>query len=189
MSYTHYVYTIYRFLYIVLTDGEDTSSQASLRDIQNIYRKMGQEIGDEMFKTFFIGINLEYRAQRELQSIANVAGDCAELFNCRDVEISDIFQRIKLSVGLETRIAIASDGNNIVGARADRVVLQAEKQKFLVLFDLDMRGSMIGQRWRLLQDALAQFFNVLEDSDMIGCVLFNHKAVCITGEVLNQYSG
>ena len=172
-----------------MTDGEDTSSDSTLTDIQNIYRKLGQELGDTFFKTFFIGIDLGYRARQELQSIANLAGDSAELINCRDVEMADIFQRIKLSLGLQTEIAFATDGTNVIGARADRVVLQAEKQKFLVLFDLDRSYSMkTNNRWQSLQKALAEFFKVLDDSDIIGLFLFNDKPVCFTGEALNQFS-
>eukprot|EP00484_Ammonia_sp_Unknown_P014148 CAMPEP_0197079272 /NCGR_PEP_ID=MMETSP1384-20130603/213541_1 /TAXON_ID=29189 /ORGANISM="Ammonia sp." /LENGTH=496 /DNA_ID=CAMNT_0042518147 /DNA_START=48 /DNA_END=1538 /DNA_ORIENTATION=+ len=176
----------HQFIHIVLTDGADNRSSSTLADVRDLYQKIGDELGDRFFKTFFIGIGLGLTEKQQLQSIADVAGDSAELFNCSDVQISDVFDRIKLSLGIERRVAVATDGRNIIAAQQNRLYLQAEKQKFLVLFDLDMSGSMSGARWDRLQMALTGFFRALEETDIIGCVLFNHDAVCITGEILND---
>eukprot|EP00486_Rosalina_sp_Unknown_P004995 CAMPEP_0201566674 /NCGR_PEP_ID=MMETSP0190_2-20130828/6631_1 /ASSEMBLY_ACC=CAM_ASM_000263 /TAXON_ID=37353 /ORGANISM="Rosalina sp." /LENGTH=486 /DNA_ID=CAMNT_0047985713 /DNA_START=104 /DNA_END=1567 /DNA_ORIENTATION=- len=176
----------HQFIHIVLTDGADNRSETTLRDIQGLYYKIGEELGDKFFKTFFIGIGLGYTEKNELQSIADLAGDAAELHNCSDVQLSDVFDRIKLSLGIERRVAVATDGTNFVAAAQDRLFLQAERQKFLVLFDLDMSGSMGGSRWNRLQGALGGFFQGLDSSDIIGVELFNHTLVTLTGADLNN---
>ena len=40
---------------------------------------------------------------------------------------------------------------------------------------------MSGNRWKRLQQALTAFFNAMDESDIIGIVLFNDKVICITG--------
>eukprot|EP01083_Nonionella_stella_P218603 783819_1 len=176
----------HQFIHIVLSDGADNRSKCTFKDMQELYSKLGSTNGDQYFKTYFIGISLGSTAKRELQSIANLAGDAAELHNCDEVELSDVFDRIKLSLGVERRVALVTDGSMFAAATSDRVYLQVQRQKFLVLFDLDMSGSMSGGRWRSLRAALSSFFDGLDDSDIIGCVLFNHEATCITGEVLSS---
>eukprot|EP01084_Bolivina_argentea_P199308 341054_1 len=176
----------HKFIHIVLTDGEDNKSGCSVNDIRNFYQKIGSSIGDTYFKTYFVGIDLGYEARRDLQSIADLAGDAAELFNCDDAKLTDIFSEITLSLGIRRRVALITDGTNIAGVSSETYYLKAQREKFLVLFDLDMSGSMSGRRWNSLLRALESFFDGLDDSDIIGCVLFNHQAQCITGEVLRN---
>eukprot|EP01083_Nonionella_stella_P287316 977949_1 len=176
----------HRFIHIVLTDGVDNKSECSLDDIKGFYHKIGSNIGvTNFFKSYFIGIDLGPQEKRELQSIADLAGNTAELLNCDDAKkLSEIFSHITSSLGIERRVALNTEETNATGATEETFYLKRERQKFLVLFDLDAGASMSGNRWNSLLSALNLFFAKLDESDVIGCVLFNHEAICITGERL-----
>eukprot|EP01083_Nonionella_stella_P316834 1150968_1 len=174
----------HKIIHIVLTDGVDNNSQRPLDDIKDFYHRLGSYIGDRFLKSYFIGIDLGSQERRELQSIADLAGelgDAAELLNCDDAKkLSDIFSHITLSLGIEKRVALNTDGTDA----EETFYLKEERQRFFVLFNLDMGSSMRGTRWNSLLSALNLFFAKLDESDVIGCVLFNHEALCITGERL-----
>eukprot|EP01083_Nonionella_stella_P287318 977956_1 len=74
----------HKFIHIVLTDGVDNNSQRPLDDIKDFYHRLGSYIGDRFLKSYFIGIDLGSQERRELQSIADLAGDAVELLNCDD---------------------------------------------------------------------------------------------------------
>eukprot|EP01084_Bolivina_argentea_P199306 341048_1 len=174
----------HKIIHIVLTDGVDNNSQRPLDDIKDFYHRLGSYIGDRFLKSYFIGIDLGSQERRELQSIADLAGelgDAAELLNCDDArKLSEIFSHITLSLGIEKRVALNTDGTDA----EETFYLKEERQRFFVLFNLDMGSSMRGTRWNSLLSALNLFFAKLDESDVIGCVLFNHEAICITGERL-----
>ena len=144
-----------------------------------MFIQLGLKLGDYC-KTYFIGIGLGYQEKIELQSIANLGGSAAELYHCNDVQLSDIFDRIKINIGIQRRVAIISDGINYLAAKQNKLHLTAKREKFLVLFDIDMSGSMDGIKWKRVKQAVSAFFNELDESDIIGIVLFNNEAKCIT---------
>ena len=170
---------IHRFVHIVLTDGADNRSQCTLTDTQRIFMQLGREIGD-ICTTYFIGIGLGYQERAQLQSIANLGGDAAQLFNCEDVQLSDIFNRIKVQIGIRRDVAVVTDGRNFVAAQRDQLYLTAEERKFLVLFTIDKSGSMSGGRWRRVCGAIQGFCQGMGENDILGVVLFNEKVECIT---------
>jgi len=169
----------HKFVHIVLTDGCDTGSQCTLTDTQRIFYQLGREIGD-ICTTFFIGVGLGYSERAELQSIADLGGDACELYNCQDVQLSDVFDRIKIRVGIRRNIAMVTDGTNFIAAQQDQLYMQAEQQKFLVLFTLDKSGSMSGGRWRKVCMALNGFCQGMGGEDILGVILFNERVQCIT---------
>eukprot|EP01083_Nonionella_stella_P146866 462515_1 len=134
----------HRFIHIVLTDGVDNKSECSLDDIKGFYHKIGSNIGVTIFfKSYFIGIDLGPQEKRELQSIADLAGNTAELLNCDDAKkLSEIFSHITLSLGIEKRVALNTDGTDA----EETFYLKEERERFLVLLDLDMSSSMRGTR-------------------------------------------
>ena len=166
-------------MHIVLTDGADNKSSCTLTDAQRLFLQMGKELGD-LCTTFFIGVGLGQREKQQLQSIANLAGDAAELYNCQDVQLNDVFDRIKIRIGIQRQIAMVTDGTNFLAAKRDQLYMTAERQKFLVLFTLDKSGSMSGRRWTQVCSAVSGFCQGMGESDIIGCVLFNDRVICIT---------
>jgi hypothetical protein len=169
----------HKFVHIVLTDGADTSSEASQSDMQELFKKLGDDVGD-LCKTFFIGVNLGYQEKRQLSEIARFAGDSAELFNCEDVELESVFKRIQVNLGIRRNIVAVEHNNQLVIGAKDQLIAQVQENKFLVLFTLDISGSMAGARWDKVVRAVAGFCLGMKDHDILGCILFNDKARLIT---------
>ena len=163
----------------MLTDGADNRSQCTLIDTQRLFMQLGREIGD-ICTTYFIGIGLGYEEKAQLQKIANLGGDAAQLFNCEDVQLSDIFDRIKVQIGIRRAVAVVTDGSNFVAAQRNQLYMSAEKRKFLVLFTIDKSGSMSGGRWRRACGAIQGFCQGMGQNDILGVILFNEKVICIT---------
>ena len=131
-------------------------------------------------KTFFIGVGLNWKEKHQLEQISNLGGDSCELFNCQDVEIDDVFSRISISLGIRRQIAVMEHQGMILAAKQDQLALEVKENKFLVLFTLDMSGSMSGGRWKKVCAAVAGFMAGLKSHDIVGCILFNEKPVIIT---------
>ena len=68
----------------------------------------------------------------------------------------------------------------VYAAKRDQLEIQFKENKFLVLFTLDMSGSMAGGRWKKVVAAVAGFMTGLKGHDIVGCILFNEKPVIIT---------
>ena len=71
-------------------------------------------------------------------------------------------------------------GGILFAAEKNELQLRLRKNNFLVLFTLDMSGSMSGDRWKKVVAAVAGFMTELEEDDIIGCILFNQQPVLIT---------
>jgi len=48
-----------------------------------------------------------------------------------------------------------------------------------VLFNLDMSGSMKGEKWRKLCAGTEYFIKCLGESDFVGCMVFNDENVLV----------
>ena len=169
----------HKFVHIVLTDGDDTASENSQDALKKFLTQIGNELGD-LCKTYFIGVGLDYKAKKELEEISKLGGDACELFNCQDVEISDVFNRISIGLGLRHEIIAMQHGGMLFAAQQQQLQIQLKQNKFLVLFTLDMSGSMKGQRWDKVVKAVAAFMTGLKEHDIVGCILFNQTPVIIT---------
>jgi len=169
----------HKFVHVVLTDGEDTASKGSHDELKGFFRRLGTELGD-LCKTYFIGVGLNWKEKQGLEQIASLGGDSVELFNCQDVEISNVFNRISIGLGIRRQIVAMEHQGMVLAAKRDQLALQITENKFLVLFTLDMSGSMSGGRWRKVVQAVATFMHGLKEHDIVGCVLFNEKPVLIT---------
>jgi len=63
--------------------------------------------------------------------------------------IEEIFEKIKLSIGIYERTnAFLVGSQDIILEKEYNQCVVAEKQRFVVLFTLDMSGSMSGSRWK-----------------------------------------
>jgi hypothetical protein len=170
---------VWNFVHVVLTDGEDTSSRTTLDDACKVMFLIGQTLPIQMLKTFFIGVDLQYNSQaaKELATLAACGGENAEFMKVSDIDISNIFEKIKLSLGIieRSRVIGVSDGRNAAVAvqKQSAAYLMMEKQRYVVLFTLDMSGSMSGSRWRRVCDSVSQFVNHLGGEDLVGAIVFN----------------
>lgn len=54
--------------------------------------------------------------------------------------------------------------------------LAIQQQNYSVLFNLDVSGSMAGNKWRNVCQAVQRFTNFLGENDLIAAMVFNHEA-------------
>jgi hypothetical protein len=54
-------------------------------------------------------------------------------------------------------------------------VLQLKVQNFAVLLNLDVSGSMAGQKWRSVCSSVDKFVDFLGENDLVSALVFNHE--------------
>lgn len=66
---------------------------------------MGQSLPKEFINTIFIGIDFQSdpKAAAELAVISLMGGDTSEIYTVQNADISQIFERIKLELGLQVK--------------------------------------------------------------------------------------
>lgn len=64
----------FHFVMIVLTDGEDAGSQRSMAQVLQSLMIIKQVIPVKMLKIFFIGVDIDSRAERELRAMSEAGG-------------------------------------------------------------------------------------------------------------------
>ena len=168
----------WNIVHVVLTDGGDTGSTNSLEKVKMAMQLISEKLNVRALKTWLIGVDLDEnsRAARDMREIANAGSTHAEFQRVRNMEIGDIFERIRVSLGQirSTQVGvIADDRAALIGVR-QRVenVLVVEKQSFVVLFTLDISG-MSGNSWTQVCDSVTTIINNLGEEDLIGCMVFN----------------
>jgi len=178
--------SVWNFVHVVLTDGDDGHSSQTLEETCAIMYLIGQTVKVSSLKTYFIGVGLTpgSMATRELQALANCGGENAEFLNINNSEINDIFEQIKVSIGLLERtqmVGIANDRAAILAVKKEvNPFLVLEKQRFVVLFTLDMSGSMSGDKWRRVNESVGNFISQLGNEDLVAGIVFNEAVVLVT---------
>lgn len=182
----------WNIVHIVLTDGEDTGSQKTLPEVIQLMYAIGKTLRIQSLKTWFIGVDLEINSDTflELEALAFAGGDNAEFERINTMQIGEIFERIKISLGAIKKTQVNMMVNdNIAGMAIQQQidpVLLIEQQQFVVLFTLDMSGSMSGDKWRQVCESVGKIIDYLGDEDLIGCVVFNENAKVLLAENRNS---
>ena len=90
------------FVHIVITDGMDNSSSISVEKLSELMLILGLKIPARCLKNYFIGVDLEddEKAKNELELISAFGGDTSEIINISNSKINDVFDRIKVELGL-----------------------------------------------------------------------------------------
>mmetsp|Transcript_86676 Transcript_86676/g.106343 ORF Transcript_86676/g.106343 Transcript_86676/m.106343 type:complete len:320 (+) Transcript_86676:75-1034(+) len=171
----------HKFIHIVITDGEDTSSKITLNELSGLFLRMGLELGD-LCKTFFIGISLDDDELKQLEQLALLGGDSCELINEDVDKMDDIFSRIALSLGIEVEYNVckSNDGSKSVSVTDASWAMKLEHQKYCVLFTLDTSSSMSGQKWKKLCLSILLFCKKLNKTDLFACQLFSNDVRTLT---------
>mmetsp|Transcript_10567 Transcript_10567/g.20346 ORF Transcript_10567/g.20346 Transcript_10567/m.20346 type:complete len:288 (+) Transcript_10567:2045-2908(+) len=168
------------FVHIVITDGVDNSSKASLQETMRVMLSVGVAIPKERCKTVIIGIDLSTDAEQQLVALTVLGFDTCEIYRINSINLSQIFDRIQVSLGIrrQTQIAgIRSEGVTAVSVqqRVDRV-LMVNRKTFAVLFNLDVSGSMEGDRWSQVKNCVAGFLRNMSPTDIVAGICFNEQA-------------
>lgn len=178
----------WNIVHIVLTDGDDTGSQKSLNEVINLMYAIGKTLKVQTLKTWFIGVDLQENSDTflELEALAFSGGENAEFEKVNNMEIDSIFEKIKISLGAikKTHVNVVATDNYAAMALQEKIdpVLLIEKQQFVVLFTLDISGSMSGMKWVQVCESVEKIINYLEEDDLIGCVVFNDKIDVLLSE-------
>ncbi|CAD8091742.1 unnamed protein product [Paramecium primaurelia] len=175
----------FKFVHVVLTDGEDNKSQVSLQDFLKYQAYLRQELPEDTLQTFYIGVNVENNqtVQREMQAILQCSGKSASYYPIHSNGINDIFQKIQMQIGLRVQqkgLVIESDKRQIALMQKQfQPVLQMKVNNYIVLFTLDISGSMSGN-WGQVCNAVSGFLGNLGSNDLVSGIVFNDKVEVVT---------
>jgi uncharacterized protein YegL len=91
----------FKFVHVVLTDGEDNRSDISLNDLNGKLSHLSSKLPPGFLKNIFIGVGVEGQTKSELQGLAESTD--GEFYDVKNSEIENIFQKISLSLGIVHR--------------------------------------------------------------------------------------
>ena len=178
---------LYNFVNIILTDGDDNASKASIESTCQAMMAIGASLPCKTLKTFFIGVDLQSssKAAAEIAAMVVLGGKNAQYMNVKETKIEDVFEKIKISIGIKEQTqAIATKNINgdfiLALSKKKNPYILAEKQKFVVLFTLDVSGSMEGERWEQVCSSVRRFVEYLDKDDLVCGVVFNNKVKVLT---------
>lgn len=175
----------FNFVHIVITDGVDNQSTATIQDVAGLFMAIGQMLPVERCKTYIIGIDLDQdpRCRAQLDLLDQVGGENCEKYDIESVEIEQVFARISVSLGVQRQVSMAlvagPGGAGLLVQQRARSVLAISRNNFAVLFNLDISGSMSGQRWARVKSSVRSFMGGLSHSDLVSCVCFNGEVMSI----------
>jgi Mg-chelatase subunit ChlD len=177
----------WHFVHIIITDGQDTESKASLEDTAAMMYLIGQTIPISRCRTIIIGIDLgmDPQATIELITLQQLGGENCEIYEIGSVEISDLFQRIQVSLGIVQQrgvgvVQTASGQRAVVVAQRNQPVMQVSRTSFAVIFNVDISGSMSGSRYQRVKQSVGQFLASTPPDDLVAGICFN-SAVNLLG--------
>lgn len=168
----------YKFLHILLTDGSDNASKKTFSDTQGFCRELSQF--EDKCTTFLIGVGLEGQAKQKLKGLADVGGENVTMLECTDNSITDIIDRIEVSMGIQQRLQILSNGESALAVQQQGLRLEISRRKFAIWFNLDTSGSMSGRKWNDTKLAMGTLLAKMTSEDVFGCAVFNDTAEVIT---------
>ena len=176
------VSTMCNFVHIVITDGQDTSSKASLEDTAAAFYTVGKTIPISRCRTIIIGIDLgqDEKTTKELVALRILGGENCELYDIGSVQMSDLFNRIQVNLGIirQTGMAVvhtSSGQRAVMMATRDQAVAQVSRTSFAVVFNIDISGSMQGSRFGQVKKSIAEFLSRTPPDDLVAAICFNNQ--------------
>lgn len=94
-------------------------------------------------------------------------------------DIGNVFNKIQINLGIQQNlrmVGVASgEGKNaMLIHREVKPCLQVSVKNFAVMFNLDVSGSMSGNKWNNVCNSVDTFVSKLGGSDFISGLVFNH---------------
>ncbi|KAL4482800.1 hypothetical protein ABPG72_022360 [Tetrahymena utriculariae] len=167
------------FLHIIITDGQDNNSEVTVEQLGILMLILGQTIPKQMITNHFIGIDLEKNSKdaAELLALSILGGDTSDIHLAEGKSMNDIFNRIQAKCGIITQTSLQALQVGDIGVvglqQRQRGFISLSIKKFIVLFNLDISGSMVGTRWNQLRKCITQFTERLTSQDLVSVILFN----------------
>lgn len=181
--------SIWNFVHIIVTDGEDTSSRSELKELLGMLMFIGMTLQKAVLKTWFIGVDLgaNSQAQKDLMTLSAVGGENSDFMNISDLEIGKVFEKIKLELGMVKNIGMFQKGNVLAVAQKNTLHINVKKEKYVVLFTLDKSESMLGNKWSKLCQGVENFMKGLDENDLVGCTIFNESVSILDNSLPKSY--
>ena len=96
-----------------------------------------------------------------------------------NASIDKIFQRITVNLGLQERNEATVVSNfqttGIFFQKTVKPVISLKVQNYAVLFNLDVSGSMAGQKWKSVCQSVENFIDFLGEDDLVSALVFNDE--------------
>lgn len=176
--------SIWNFVHIIVTDGEDTSSKTQMKDLLGMLMFIGMTLQKAVLKTWFIGcLDSNKKAEQDLKMLSAVGGDNSDFMNITELEINKVFEKIKIELGISKGVNMVKAGNVLAIAQKNMLHINVKKERYVVLFTLDKSESMLGSKWSKLCQGVENFMKGLDENDLVGCTLFNDQVSILGNEL------
>ena len=165
----------YNIIHIVITDGGDTCSKTSETQIESFLKAWNQKFGNSLCQTVLVGIALNANTNRDLNKLCIYGGESFRTFNVENDNISEIFKRISIELGMVSETAIAYNQQGVFMVNKKTPFMIMKKKKVALLLNLDFSSSMKGFRWTSLIKNAYNFVNDLTPGDLLTSIIFNDE--------------
>jgi hypothetical protein len=109
--------------------------------------------------------------------LAAAGGENAEYYNVNSSDISNIFNKIEVGLGISKNIKMmgvtSSQGNAVFLKQEYNPYLQIKVKNFAVMFNLDVSGSMSGNKWNNVCSSVTNFIKKMGGNDLVSGLVFN----------------
>lgn len=177
--------SIWNFVHIIVTDGEDTSSQQKLKDLLALMGIIGMTLQKTVLKTWFIGVDVESNKQalNDLMALSAIGGENSDFMSISNLEIGKVFEKLKIQLGMGKKIDMVQAGNVMAIQQRNVIQINMKQERYVVLFTLDTSGSMEGKKWSKLIEGVGSFLKGLSAEDLVACTTFNEKVLIHDNEM------
>ena len=98
--------------------------------------------------------------------------------------IASIFNKIEISLGLKQDISMmgvtSQQGQAFLVKKEVNPYLQLSVKNFAVMFNLDVSGSMNGNKWSSVCASVSNFIGKLGNTDLVSGLVFNEEVKILT---------
>lgn len=184
----------WNFVHILITDGMDTDSKATLAETAAAMLDVGRFISVARCRTVIIGIDLASNpeAVASLLLLRTFGLQNCEIHNIESVAISDLFERIQVDLGIVRRTEIGviqseAGVETLVVAQQDQAVLHLSRTSFAVVFNIDVSGSMAQNgRYERVKRSIAQFLTATPADDLVAGICFSDSVMSLAQMKIRQ---
>ncbi|CAD8203695.1 unnamed protein product [Paramecium octaurelia] len=181
----------FKFVHVILTDGEDNKSQTSLSEFLEYQKLIQQKLPPNILQTFYIGVNVENNntVKQEMSAILKCSGKSASYYPISSNQINDIFQKIQMQIGIRVQEQGVIIENNqarfALRQQTYQPVVSMQVNNYIVLFTLDVSGSM-SDHWYKVCSAVRSFLDTLGSNDLVLGITFNDTVQVLTATQQQQ---
>lgn len=140
-----------------------------------------RSISQKQLEVSFLAIDVPINIHNILVTLADQAGNNGTYYSSGVNQLPDVFN--KILVGIKRQKLSEQTSINRCGQAAYPSLVEngecfvQDKVHFAVLLSLNISSSMSGEKWTNVVQGVNSLMNVLEDTDVISCIVFNQQPV------------